>query len=75
MIEKERERELLHKQVRLGGLEGSLELSGGRSNLPEDQRELDLTVMKLLSALSLAEVSWDCSCLDNLNAREPDSVS
>lgn len=52
-----------------------LELSGGRSNLPEDQRELDLAVVKLLRAFPLAERGWDCCCLNNLNAREPYSVS
>jgi len=70
-----RELLVLHKQVRLVGLEGSLELSGGRSNLPEDQRELDLAVVKLLRAFPLAERGWDCCCLNNLNAREPYSVS
>ncbi|KAH0849323.1 LOW QUALITY PROTEIN: hypothetical protein HID58_017677 [Brassica napus] len=54
---------------------GGLELPGWWSHLTEHQRELDLTIVKLFGALPLAKLGRNSRCLNDLDAREPDTVS
>ena len=63
---------VLHENVGLWSFVCSLDWW---SDLPENKRELDLGVMELLGALSLAQTCRDCSGLDDLNAREPHSMA
>ncbi|CAF2095624.1 unnamed protein product [Brassica napus] len=54
---------------------GGLELPGWWSHLAEHQWELDLTIVKLFGALPLAKLCRNSGCLDDLDAREPHTVS
>ena len=65
----------LHKQVGLRGLVGGLELPGWWSHLTENQWELDLAIVKLFGALPLAKFGRNSRSLDDLDAREPHTVS
>jgi hypothetical protein len=58
-----------------GGLESSLQLPCWRSDLAVGQGELNLRVVELLGVLTLAQRDRDCGGLDDLNAREPNSVT
>lgn len=65
----------LNKEVGFGCLVSGLELPWWWPHLLEHQWELDLWVMELFGALSLAELGWDCSRLDDLNAVMADPVT
>ena len=66
---------LLHEKVGFGSLVSGLELPAWWSHLTEHQWELDFTVVKLFGALPLAEFGRDSCSLNDLDAREPDTVS
>ena len=75
MSPKQKHVSLLHEKVGFGCLVSGLQLPAWWSHLTEHQGELDLTVVKLFGALPLAEFGGNSCCLNDLDAREPDTVS
>ena len=64
-----------HKQVGPRCFVSCLQLPSWGPNLLEHQWELDLRVVELLSALPLAQLSWDGGSLDDLDAWIPDPMT
>lgn len=66
---------LLLEEIRAGGLECGLQLSGRGPDFLEDEGEFDFRIMELLRALTLAEFGRNGGSPDNLDAMAPDSVA